>query len=148
MEQDVSVTEVPFQYLKDLVGGLGRRARTEADRGLKYSKIALKEIDYDATKRSKKLTKEEEGFLITIQMGGGMGRQDLAALDADEANQIRNQKHLGLCRNHTVNIPAFRVCGPLPIDLIAGSGSNKVGRPFRTAHNADLSIELGAPAPQ
>ena len=35
MEQDVSIPEVPFQYLKDLVGGLGRRARTEADRGLK-----------------------------------------------------------------------------------------------------------------
>ena len=51
MEQDVSITEVPFQYLKDLVGGLGRRARTETDRGLKYSKIALREIDYDATKR-------------------------------------------------------------------------------------------------
>ena len=54
--------------------------RTEADRGMKYSKLALKEIDNDATKRSNKLTKEDAGFLTTIQIGGGMGRMDLAML--------------------------------------------------------------------
>ena len=58
MEQDISIPEVPFQYLKDLVGGIGRRARTEADRGLKYSKLALTEIDHDATKRSNQLSRE------------------------------------------------------------------------------------------
>ena len=82
-EQDINIPKVPFQYIKDLVGGAGRRARTEADRSLKYSKTALKEIDYDITKRSTKLSKEDEGFLLTIQMGGGLGTQDLAALDAD-----------------------------------------------------------------
>ena len=45
--------------------------------------MALKEIVYDITKRSTKLSKEDEGVLLTIQMGGGLGRQDLAALDAD-----------------------------------------------------------------
>ena len=82
-EQQVSLINVPFQYLKDLVLGIGRRARTESGRGPKYSKLALKEIDCDATKRSEKLSEEEEGILKTIQMGGGMAMQDLAKLDAD-----------------------------------------------------------------
>ena len=32
--------------LKGLVGAMGRRARTQADMSTKYSKLALKEIDY------------------------------------------------------------------------------------------------------
>ena len=53
-EQGISIPNVPYQYIKDLVGGLGRRARTQADRGTaKYARIALKEIDYDATRRAK-----------------------------------------------------------------------------------------------
>ena len=74
---------MPFQYLKELVTEIGRRARTEAGRSLKYSKLALKEIDYEASKRSGKLTSEEDGILKTLQMGGGMAMQDLAKLDAD-----------------------------------------------------------------
>ena len=85
-EQAVSIPSVPFQYLKELVTGIGRRARTEAGRGMKYSKIALKEIDCDATKRSGKLSSEEEGILKTIQMGGGLATQDLAKLDAEVAD--------------------------------------------------------------
>ena len=68
-EQEVSLTGVPFQYLKELVTELGRRARTEAGRSLKYAKLALKEIDYVASKRSGKLTSEEDGILKTLQMG-------------------------------------------------------------------------------
>ena len=60
---------MPFQYLKELVTELGRRARTEAGRSLKYAKLALKEIDYVASKRSGKLTSEEDGILKTLQMG-------------------------------------------------------------------------------
>ena len=82
-EQGVSLPNVHFQYRKDLVTGIGRRARTEADRSMKYSKHALTEIDCDATIRSDKLSSEDEGFLKTIQMGGGMGMQDLAKIDVD-----------------------------------------------------------------
>ena len=42
-EQDVNIPKVPYQYIKGLVGRFGRRARTEADRGLKYPKLALEE---------------------------------------------------------------------------------------------------------
>ena len=82
-EQGVSLTSVPFQYLKELVTDVGRRAKTEAGRSLKYAKLALKEIDNDATKRSGKLTSEEDGILKTLQMGGGLAMQDLAKLDAE-----------------------------------------------------------------
>ena len=82
-EQRISLPDVPYQYIKDLVGAMGRRARTQADRSTKYSKLALKEIDYDATRRAKDLCKEDEGFLKTIQNGGGLAMQDLAKLDAD-----------------------------------------------------------------
>ena len=51
-EQGVNLPCVPFQYLKELVTEIGRRARTEAGRSLKYAKLALKEIDYEASKRS------------------------------------------------------------------------------------------------
>ena len=70
-EQTVSLINVPFQYLKDLVIGIGRRAMTQAGRGANHFKLALKEIDCDATKRSEKLSEEEEGILKTIQMGEG-----------------------------------------------------------------------------
>ena len=43
----------------------------------------MKEIGCDATKRSDKMSIEDEGFLKTIQMGGGMAMQDLAKLDVD-----------------------------------------------------------------
>ena len=69
IEQEVSLTGVRFQYLKELVTELGRGARTEAGRSLKYAKLALKEIDYVASKRSGKLTSEEDGILKTLQMG-------------------------------------------------------------------------------
>ena len=82
-EQGVSLSCVPFQYLKELVIEIGRRARTEAGRSLKCAKLALKGIDYKPSKRSAKLTSEEEGILKTLQMGGGMAMQDLAKLDAD-----------------------------------------------------------------
>ena len=82
-EQRISLPEVPYQYIKDLVGAMGRRARTHADRSTKYYKLALKEIDYDATRRAKDLCNEDEGFLKTIQIWGGLAMQGLAKLDAD-----------------------------------------------------------------
>ena len=62
---------------------MGRRARTAAERGTKYVKLGLAEIDQMASARSKDLTKEEDVFLQTLQIGGGFGTTDLAKLDSD-----------------------------------------------------------------
>ena len=82
-EQEISLTSVLFQYLKELGTDVGRRARTEAGCSLKCAKLVLKGIDNDASKRSGKLTSEEDGILTTLQMGGGLAMQDLAKLDAE-----------------------------------------------------------------
>ena len=64
-EQDVDILNVPFQYLTDLINCIGQRARTIADRSMKRTKLALIEIDVEATKRDTKLTEEDEAYLTT-----------------------------------------------------------------------------------
>ena len=61
---------------------------------------------------------------------------EVLALDTDEKNQIRDLRVQGLDRGHTFNLAAYRVCGPLRCDFVAGCGSLKPGRnkgaPFLT----------------
>ena len=58
-EQNIDILNVPFQFLTDLINGIGQRARTIADRRTKRTKLALMEIDVEATKRDKKLSNVE-----------------------------------------------------------------------------------------
>ena len=43
----------------------------------------MKEIDSEIIARCNKLEKEESGILMTIQIGGGYGKDDLAKFDED-----------------------------------------------------------------
>ena len=61
-----------------MVRELAQRARAKADWKTKPTTLALKEIDPIATKISKKMEKEEQGHIRTMQIGGGHSKEDLA----------------------------------------------------------------------
>jgi hypothetical protein len=86
-EQDVNLLKVPFQYLGPLASEMAQRGRTKSDWSTKPTKFALREIDTDASKRDPKLEKEELGILLTMQIGGGYGKEDLAGLDEEVSQQ-------------------------------------------------------------
>ena len=83
-EANLDIANIPYQYLKQLVGDLGRRSRTSTERGTKPTKLGLPEIDVGATKRCSKLTAEDVGHLKTVQTGGGLGKDDLAKFDNED----------------------------------------------------------------
>ena len=74
----IHILETLFQHLGKLVMESVARARTAAARGTKSIDKDLKEIDPNVTMKAvKKMNKEDQGMLRTIQCGGGISKIEL-----------------------------------------------------------------------
>lgn len=72
------ILETPYQHLGKLVLESVARARTAAARDTKSINKHLKEIDFNVTmKAAKKMDKEDQAMLRTIQCGGGISKIEL-----------------------------------------------------------------------
>ena len=99
-EEPVSVLSMPYQNLKSQLHMQASRARALAEWGITTSTrmAGLREIDRQASQIDPKLDDEEKGVVRTIQMGGNMGKQQIAAFNQDidgECNYCREAPSTG-----------------------------------------------------
>ena len=83
--EPVNILETPYQNLKALLHMQASRARTNAEwnRDSSTRMVGLREIDRQASLVDAGLTEEEKGVVRTIQMGGTMRKQSIAAFNED-----------------------------------------------------------------
>ena len=84
-EEPVNILSMPYQNLKAQLHMQAARARTNAEwnRDSTTRMVGLREIDRQASLVGAGLTEEEKGVVRTIQMGGTMSKQNIAAFNED-----------------------------------------------------------------
>ena len=84
-EEPVNILSMPYQNLKAQLHMQATRARTNAEwnRDSSTRMAGLREIDRQASLVGAGLTEEEKGVVRTIQMGGTMSKQSIAAFNED-----------------------------------------------------------------
>ena len=83
-EKPIDIFRMPSQALKVAVQAAAARARSGAEWNRNMSKqLRAREIDREASQVNPRMTKEEQGMVSTVMMGGAQANEEIAGYNED-----------------------------------------------------------------